>query len=465
MNEHILATPPDIDPHSGKQWVLSDEFVDRLQQKVAAGKASRLRNAKVARNAVSVENDARNAVMDALGTPRDGVDTPLVAYPESSQPASRRRIYVEGEDGGQLSDREWNARRDAAQASAAAEGERTFAESYREYRDAREKQDAADDEFLATFPEGFVQSALERHGRELTLKALRGEAEFPSSVAELNKSREAGVFTHASTGEQLSLDEVAERLGAEDAARIGQEVSDLAELADKEKSLRSTIVETADGPVQRQEGLIDPTLTLVIDRKHDAGVGDVQLIVTEPQEESPSEHQHEQEHVEVQSHVIEVVNPRSEQPEVLIDKIPVTTQEAGTVEAVIAEAKTVLDDRKNEQRARQERPAQRAAETAPKGFDAKGAAKAVFAHVEHYMANPAIDALLRQAGVDPLELRQRAERGELRITPQAYDTFRRLSQDASPRSSIWNEKPGNGSTLQRAAADTQRMLISTVRSL
>ena len=420
---------------------------------------------------------------------------PLEVDGVSSQTAgdrqpSKRRIYVEGTDGQPLSDEEWEARRTAASAEL---NTPSFAQGHQEYMSAQAEQRQADDEFLAGFPKGFVEDAVEEYDREFTLAALRGHAEFPSRIAEQGEAQ----FTHASSGEKMSVNEVQERMSRVDAARIGNDIGHAAELATTKKPFHEEIIDTENGLVHREVGRLDDSLGMVIETNQDGTLDRVEVIATDWNEDGTSE-----------AHTVDVVEPNSEEPEILIDNQPATQDEAPIVEAVIAEVQEVsgADEAKAdvaEEAVEAEQDPQPApepeqapdepvevantvSETAPKvtqeasvtppmqpsaaeraqrSFDAKLSANAAFEAAQHYIANQAVRSLLERAGIDVKALEERAEAGELSISPEAYNAMRNLVHDASPRSMIWEQTPGNGSTLQRAAGEIQNQFIAILRSL
>lgn len=412
------------------------------------------------------------------------------AQPAADRQIPKRRIYVEGADGQPLSDEEWEARRTAASAES---NTPSFAQGHQEYMSAQAEQRQADDEFLAGFPKGFVDDAVEEYGREFTLAALRGHAEFPSRIAEQGEAQ----FTHASSGEKMSVNEVQERMSRVEAARIGQDISRAAELATTKKPFHEEIIDTDDGLVHSEVGQLDDSLAMVIETKQDGTLGRVEVIATDWKEDGTSE-----------AHTVDVVEPYSDEPEILIDNQPATQDEAPIVEAVIAEVQEVsgADEAKADvaeeaveaeqdpqpapepeqapdepvevantvsetapkvtQEASVTPPMQpSAAERAPRSFDAKLAANAAFEAAQHYMANPAVKSMLERAGIDIKALQARAEAGELSISPEAYSAMRTLVHDASPHSMIWEQTPGNGSTLQRAAGEIRDQFINIMRSL
>ncbi len=409
---------------------------------------------------------------------------PLEVDGVSSQTAgdrqpSKRRIYVEGADGQPLSDEEWEARRTAASAEL---NTPSFAQGHQEYMSAQAEQRQADDEFLAGFPKGFVEDAVEEYGREFTLAALRGHAEFPSRIAEQGEAQ----FTHASSGEKMSVNEVQERMSRVDAARIGNDIGHAAELATTKKPFHEEIIDTENGLVHREVGRLDDSLGMVIETNQDGTLDRVEVIATDWNEDGTSE-----------AHTVDVVEPNSEEPEILIDNQPATQDETPIIEAVIAEvyeassaqevdtaeeaAEVVAvepelaaepapepDTTPEASPAQPEAPAtppRSTAERAAVTFDSKLAAEAAFQVAERYAANPAVSRMLESASVDMKALKERADAGELTITPEAYNQMRQLAQEASPRSMIWEQAPGNSSTLQRAAGEMQDRLANILRNL
>ena len=412
------------------------------------------------------------------------------AQPAADRQIPKRRIYVEGADGQPLSSEEWEDRRTAASAES---NTPSFVQGHQEYMSAQTEQRRADDEFLASFPKGFVDDAVEEYGREFTLAALRGHAEFPSKIAERGEAQ----FTHASTGEKMSINEVRERMSQVEAARIGQDISHAAELATTKKPFHEEIIDAENGLVHREVGHLDDSLAMVIETNQDGTLGRVEVIATDRKEDGTSE-----------AHTVDVVEPYSDEPEILIDNQPAMQDEAPIVEAVIAEVQKVssADEAKAdvageaveaeqdpqpapEPEQAPEKPAEvgntvpdatpkvtpeasatppmqpPAAERTQRSFDAKLAANAAFEAAQHYIANQAVRSLLERAGIDVKALEERAEAGELSISPEAYNAMRNLVHDASPRSMIWEQTPGNGSTLQRAAGEIQNQFIAILRSL
>ncbi|AGL62332.1 hypothetical protein L336_0629 [Candidatus Saccharimonas aalborgensis] len=412
---------------------------------------------------------------------------------EQAIPAGQagRRIYAEGPDGTPLTGVQWDALNQEALSNRAGP---SAAELHEAHIAERAQAYAADQALLKSLPPEFVSSGLEKYGREGFLAVLKGKQE-PSAVAMSRTADGEATFTHATTGEVLSVGEVQDRIDHAEARRIGHSAASVAEAATTQLPFAEELIDTDNGLVYVEKGHLGDGLDMVIEIRPDGTLGDVDVVVTEEAPNGSSE-----------THEVDVVTPESDNPDVLIDGEPATPKEAATVEAVIDHVGEVVHEQQSrgnisnpqevqretlpqemqevaQEVAPEESPAveqqtapeeaapvangdgeavqpSRAQERAP--FSLEVANNNAVSFVSNYARNPKVRELLAASGVDLEDFLARGASGELRMTSDKLAHMKSFFAQNSPRSQIWNERPGNASELQRAAARARQQLLSII---
>ncbi len=396
---------------------------------------------------------------------------------EQAIPAGQagRRIYAEGPDGTPLTGVQWDALNQEALSNRAGP---SAAELHEAHIAERAQADAADQALLKSLPPEFVSSGLEKYGREGFLAVLKGKQE-PSAVAMSRTADGEAAFTHATTGEALSVGEVQDRIDHAEALRIGHRAASVAEAATTQLPFAEELINTDNGLVYVEKGHLGDGLDMVIEIRPDGTLGDVDVVVTEEAPNGSSE-----------THEVDVVTPESDNPDVLIDGEPATPKEAATVEAVIDHVGEVVHEQQSsgnisnpQEVAPEESPAveqqiapeeaapvtngdgeavqpSRAQERAP--FSFKAANNNAVSFVSNYARNPKVRELLAASGVDLEDFLARGASGELRMTSDKLAHMKSFFAHNGPQSQIWNERPGNASELQRAATRARQQLLSII---
>jgi len=165
-----------------------------------------------------------------------------------------------------------------------------------------------------------------------------------------------------------------------------------------------------------------------------------------------------------EQHTIAVLEPSSQDPQMMIDGEPATKEEVPIAQAVIEHIKKEVN-KKNSEKPNPEddesKDTERTLDQSDKETEQKRA-KFALDFVKAYASNPVTREYLTRAGINLSELGKRFQGGEVTIDESQIAQMRQLMKEAHFKgSAIWDTRPGGRSALQQAA-EQKRLELSNI---
>ncbi len=411
-----------------------------------------------------------------------GAPTKVMEYP--STPAGNRLSPLEkhtrrihfGTESGMSPQRETELRGEALVAEPTVEASPAITEQPTAEKPGSEKDFAT---WLNEMPEWV------REGKTTSemLDIYNGQSSFTRQQME---SRQPG-FTHAGTGERVSLGDAAEKihnaspnheanLQEEVLKQIGEElVADVESWLESQPALTREHRTTPAGEVQVETGELEPGIDLRL-VMGDGRLIDAEVIISEGDA----------------AQKIDVVYPPDEQePVVMVDAEPITEEQLPVVKEVIAEVTRATHsevavaeveqpiEAPVEPIAAKEQPPAPAATEKPaaerqRDIELKAKGNALRYVMEVAKQSPqmkqfmetVVQDMAQQRGVEVQEMMRTINDKNMPPSAEALAAIKALSAaQTSPNSSIWNEHPSNDSMLGKTATEYRRAIEAVLRGM